>query len=58
MVDRRGGGSFVSVEGSRRLGGDWRLGLESRWFVGMTAGDPLYALRRDAYLEVTVARFF
>lgn len=58
VLDRRGGGGLVSVEGDRRFGASWRVGLEARGFLGMTADDPLYALRRDAYVGLTVTRFF
>jgi hypothetical protein len=58
VVDRRGGGSFVSIEGNRRVGQDWTVGIESRVFVGMRSTDPLHALRRDAYLGLTITRYF
>ena len=58
VVDRNTGGTFVSFEGKRRVGQDWTVGLETRAFLGMQSTDPLYALRRDAYVEVNVTRYF
>ena len=58
VIDRGGSGSFVSIEGSRRVGDSWTVGLESRGFVGVQSSDPLYALRRDVYVGVTVTKYF
>ncbi len=58
VVDRSGGGSFVSIEGNRRVGQDWTVGVEARAFFGMQSPDPLYALRRDAYVGLAVTRYF
>jgi hypothetical protein len=58
VVDRNTGGTFVSLEGNRRVGQDWTVGLETRAFLGMQSTDPLYALRRDAYVGVNVTRYF
>ncbi len=58
VIDRGGSGSFVSIEGNRRVGDSWTVGLESRGFVGVQSSDPLYALRRDVYVGVTVTRYF
>ncbi|MCH8255126.1 MAG: hypothetical protein IIB90_15140 [Gemmatimonadetes bacterium] len=58
VVDRSGGGSFVSIEGNRRVGQDWTVGVEARAFFGMQSTDPPYALRRDAYVGLAVTRYF
>jgi hypothetical protein len=58
VVDRNTGGTFVSLEGNRRVGQDWTVGLETRAFLGMQSTDLLYALRRDAYVGVNVTRYF
>ena len=58
VIDRGGRGSFVSVEGNRRVGDSWTVGIESRGFIGVQSSDPLYALRRDVYVGVTVTRYF
>lgn len=58
VIDRGGAGSFVSVEGSRRLGSSWTVAVESRGFFGVQSNDPLYALRRDGYVGVTLTRYF
>ena len=58
VVDRSGGGSFVSIEGNRRVGQNWTVGVEARAFFGMQSTDPLYALRRDAYVGLAITRYF
>lgn len=58
IFDRRSGASFLSVEASRRLGNRWKLGVESRAFAGAQQSDPLFAFRRDSYLQLELARYF
>ncbi len=49
---------FSSVEGSRRLGQSWKLGLEARFFSNTEPGSTLHTLRDDDYLQLSLARFF
>lgn len=49
---------FTSVEGSRRFGQNWKGSLEIRLIGNTTAGDPLFELRNDDYIELRFARFF
>jgi hypothetical protein len=58
IVDRRSGASFLNLEASRRLGNRWKLRLESRGFAWASPSDPLFGLRRDAYLQIELARYF
>jgi hypothetical protein len=57
-VDIENGGMFGSVEGSRRLGMAWRLGLELRLFMNTDPDDLLHALRHDDYMQVELTRYF
>lgn len=58
LVDSGGGGQTWSLEASRRLGDDWKLGLRLRAFTG---GDPkdLANVVKDAdELRLTLERYF
>ena len=58
VVDRDGDGEAISIEGRRRLGNDWRLSLEGRWFSASRPNDPLFFFRHDDYLQLELAYFF
>ena len=49
---------FISIEGSRRLGDETFISLESRFFSNTSPQSTLYSLRDDDYLEVTLTRYF
>jgi hypothetical protein len=52
------GGMFTSVEGARRVGLNWGVSLEGRFFVNTDPEDLLHAFRRDHYVELEVTRYF
>lgn len=58
IVDRDTHAVFGSVEANRRLSDNWKLALESRFFSGIGALDPLYGLREDDYLQLELIRYF
>jgi hypothetical protein len=49
---------IVQLEGSRRLGSNWRATVEARAFVKTRRGDPLYASRDDDFLRLDVAYYY
>lgn len=49
---------FFNLEASRRLGNDWKLGLQARFWSNVDEGDALFGLRRDDYIEFKLSRFF
>jgi hypothetical protein len=57
-VDTDDASTFASVEGSRRLGQDWSLGLRARLFLNTDPGNLLHFFRDDDYLEAELTRFF
>ncbi len=48
----------VLVEASRRVGDNWKISLDGRFFQSDTAVDPSYALRQDDHLQLSVERYF
>lgn len=58
ILDRRSGAAFFNLEASRRLGSHWKFSLEARGVAGAQSADPLFGLRRDAYLQLELARYF
>ncbi len=57
-IDLDNQGRFTSIEGSRRIGQNYKASIELRIFSSIPAGDPFAELRNDDYLELVFARFF
>lgn len=52
-------GQSYSIEASRRLGNDWKLEIEGRWFTNIPASDALLKqIAGDDYIQVDLTRFF
>ncbi len=49
---------LYSVEGSRRLGENWKLVLEAAFFVDIDRRDPAYGIRDDDRLKVELLYYF
>jgi len=49
---------FINVEGSRRIGDDWKITLDARFFMGVPVRDPIYPLSRDDFFQIRLARYF
>ncbi len=49
---------LYNLETSRRLGDDWRLGLEARFFTRMHPRQPQWAFRQDDYFQLELSRYF
>jgi hypothetical protein len=58
VIDLDHDASFVSIEGSRRLGPSGKIVLELRTFGTSEAQDPLAAFRRDDYLQLEYIHYF
>lgn len=58
LIDRATDARVVTVEGERRLGESWLLGIEAQFFGGGVAPDPIAAVDRDDYLALTLRRSF
>ena len=56
--DVEGDATAVNVEASRRVGEHWKVEIEARAWAEVDRGDPLFALRRDDYVQLTLSRFF
>ncbi|MEH6826091.1 MAG: hypothetical protein V7629_19530 [Motiliproteus sp.] len=52
------GGYSVLVEASRRLGNSWKLSLDARVFDSDDSLDPLFAIREDDLVQLTLERYF
>jgi hypothetical protein len=49
---------LFNLEASRRLGDNWKLSVEARWFIDIPPADRLYELRRDDYMQAELAYYF
>jgi len=58
IFDDDSGSKLLRVEGSRRFGADWIIELEIAGFYGAKSFDPIYAFRKDDYLELKVLKYF
>ncbi len=57
-IDRDSGATFLDLQGSRRLGADFRLSAKLRAFLDVPEADRYQAIARDDYLELEIARYF
>ena len=58
VIDRTSQASLLFVEAERRLGEGWKLELEGRFFVNVSARDPLAGIRDDDFIGLTLTKFF
>ncbi|MCK5425337.1 MAG: hypothetical protein KAI89_08185, partial [Emcibacter sp.] len=49
---------FVNFEGSRRIGDNWKVTLDARFFLGIPPTDPVFLQSRDDFFQIRVARYF
>ncbi len=58
LIDRYTDARAYLVEGQRRLGENWLLSLEGRFFDGAVAPDPISVIRNDDYISISLKRSF
>ena len=58
VQDLDGKGTFYSMEASRRLGSDWKVILEGRWFSDIKSGQLAYFFREDSFMQFSISKFF
>ena len=59
MIDLENESKLLSLEASRRLTDDWKIGFSGKTVIDSSEGDPLlYGLRQDSYLEASLSYFF
>ena len=51
------GETFVNIEAERRFGDDWFAELRVRAFSGAEPDDNTYFLKKDDYVQVSLARY-
>jgi hypothetical protein len=52
------GETFLNIEAERRFGQDWFGELRVRAFSGAEPEDNTYFLKKDDYVQVSLARYF
>jgi hypothetical protein len=58
LVDAENRSTALFIEAERRLGDNWKLELESRWFLNAERTDPLAAIEDDDFIQLRVSYFF
>ena len=58
ITDLDGKGEFYSIEANRRLGNNYKLTLEGRWFSNLEQEQLAYFFREDSFFQISVSRFF
>ena len=58
VVDVENQSTALFFEAERRLGDNWKLELESRWFLNAERSDPLAAIEDDDLIQLRVSYFF
>jgi hypothetical protein len=57
LIDVRDGSSYIYLESSRRVGDDWRVGVEARVFTG-NDNNALNAIDHDSYVQLKATKYF
>ena len=58
LMDRDTDARVFLIEGQRRLGDEWLLSLEGRFFAGAVVPDPIFAIQNDDFLSISLKRSF
>lgn len=57
-VDHKNGSSFALIEAQTRLGSDWTIELEGRFFINVDQTDPSIFFAQDDFISLNISRFF
>ncbi len=49
---------FMSIEASRRFGDSWKFNVEARIFEDVDPAEFAYFIRRDSFLQFSIAKYF
>lgn len=58
IFDLNSSSKLFNIEASRRLGDDWKITLDARFFFNVAPVDPLLPFADDDFLQLRIARFF
>jgi len=58
VADLNGNSNFFNIEASRRIGDNWKIEAEARILFDVDRSDPFWALEKDDYLQLELARYF
>ena len=58
LIDHETDARVVTVEGQRRFGENWLLGIEGRFLSGGVPPDPITAIANDDFIVLTLRRSF
>jgi hypothetical protein len=58
IIDSDHGSRAWAIELSTRVAQQWRLAAEARLFGNVSVSDPLRAMSKDGYLDVSLTRYF
>ncbi|MFT5722408.1 MAG: hypothetical protein ACI9W6_002737 [Motiliproteus sp.] len=58
IVDTDSQATLGFIEASRRLGSQFKTSMEARLFDRLQASDPLYSLREDSFVQLSLEFFF
>ena len=58
VVDREHGSVAAFIEAGRRIGSNFKVELESRWFLDVDPADALAAFAQDDFFTLRVSRYF
>jgi hypothetical protein len=58
MVDLSTGEMLLLIEAGRRVGSVWIVGADARLFLRADEGSPMYGVRRDGFVSLSLTRYF
>jgi hypothetical protein len=58
IIDRDTRSTILLAEAERRIGDNWKIELETRFFLNVSDRDPLAGIRKDDFVTLRLSRFF
>ena len=58
IADTKNSSKVFDLEGSRRMGENWKIQLQVRLFRHIAPGDPLMAYQADSFISLHFSRYF
>lgn len=58
MVDLSTGETLLLIEAGRRVGSVWNVSADARVFLQADEGSPMYGVRRDGFVSLSITRYF
>ncbi|MGI9627749.1 MAG: hypothetical protein ACR2QM_13010 [Longimicrobiales bacterium] len=58
VIDLKTGEALILLEAERRIGSEWKLGVDARLFSNAQPKSLIHSVRRDGFVSLSLSRFF